>query len=293
MRMRKRERAGRHETALRGREERLAKDQCRHMNRKGATPPVPCIIYINISRLIKNMAQAESSAVPRHIAFIPDGMRRWARKNGKEYREAYDTGIRKFGDIIKWLSNTKGVEVVSFWAFSTENFKRSDDEKALLFALFEDFVTKGLEEYTKSKDERKSNVKINFLGSISRFPEKVQEQMKKVMETTKGNGPYTANILMGYGGRQEILDAVNGLIKEGAKEVDEAAFSGHMYTAGMPDPDLIIRTSGEKRLSGLMPWQSVYSEFIFMDKFWPDLQESDVRAALDEYAGRKRRFGKG
>jgi undecaprenyl diphosphate synthase len=234
----------------------------------------------------------EENIIPRHIAFIPDGMRRWARKNGKDYREAYDSGIRKFGDVIKWLFNIKGVEIVTFWAFSTENFKRSEEEKTLLFALFEEFVTKGLEEYTKTDDKRKSNAKINFLGSTSRFPENVQNNMKKVMETTKNNGPYTVNIMMGYGGRQEILDAVNGLIKEGAKEVDEELFSGHLYTAGIPDPDLMVRTSGEKRLSGLMPWQSVYSELCFLDKFWPELEEKDIVDIVNDYSRRKRRFGK-
>jgi undecaprenyl diphosphate synthase len=234
----------------------------------------------------------ETAIVPKHIAFIPDGMRRWARKNGKDYRESYDLGIRKFGDIIKWLFNIKGVETITFWAFSTENFKRSDDEKGLLFGLFEEFVTKGLEEYTNTKDGRKSTVRIRFMGSFSKFPANVQENMKKVMETTKNNGPYTVNIMMGYGGRQEIMDAVNSLIKEGVKEVDETMFSGHLYTAGMPDPDIIVRTSGEKRLSGLMPWQSVYSEFCFLDKLWPELEEKDIVEMVDDYSRRKRRFGK-
>jgi undecaprenyl diphosphate synthase len=153
-------------------------------------------------------------------------------------------------------------------------------------------VAKGLEEYTKTKDGRKSNVRIKFLGSIGRFPEKVQENMQRVMETTKNNGPYVVNIMMGYGGRQEIVDTVNSLIREGVKEVDEDVFSGHLYTSGIPDPDLIVRTSGEKRLSGLMPWQSVYSEFCFLDKLWPELEEKDVVEIVNDYSRRKRRFGK-
>jgi undecaprenyl diphosphate synthase len=234
----------------------------------------------------------EEPIVPKHIAFIPDGMRRWAKKNGKDYRESYDLGIRKFGDIIKWLFNIKGVEVLTFWAFSTENFKRSDEEKSMLFGLFEEFVAKGLEEYTKTKDGRKSTARIRFLGSMDRFPAKVQENMKKVMETTKNNGPYAINIMMGYGGRQEIIDTINVLMKEGVKEVDETIFSDRLYTAGVPDPDIIVRSSGEKRLSGLMPWQSVYSEFYFLDKLWPELEEKDVIEIVDDYSRRKRRFGK-
>jgi undecaprenyl diphosphate synthase len=230
--------------------------------------------------------------VPRHIVFIPDGLRRWAKKNGKNFRESYDAGIRKSGDIVNWLSRVEGVEVVSFWAFSTENFNRSDEEKGILFSLFGEFLTKGMDEYTKRNDERKRKVKVNFFGSTERFPQNIRDEIKKVMETTKGNGPYTVNFLMGYGGRQEILDAVNRIISDGIREVDEKTFSSYLYTAGLPDPDLIVRTSGEKRLSGLMPWQSVYSEFHFIDKMWPELEEKDVLEAIGEFSKRERRFGK-
>jgi undecaprenyl diphosphate synthase len=235
---------------------------------------------------------AEKARVPRHIVFIPDGLRRWAKKNNKGFRESYDAGIRKTGDIVKWLSEVDGVEVVSFWAFSTENFNRSDEEKNILFSLFNEFLTKGMDEYIKQKDERKKKVRVNFFGSTERFPQNIRDAIKKVTETTKNNGPYTVNFLMGYGGRQEILDAVNKMIKDGVKNVDEETFSRYLYTAGLPDPDLIVRSSGEKRLSGLMPWQSIYSEFYFTDKLWPDLEEKDVMAALEEYAKRDRRFGK-
>jgi undecaprenyl diphosphate synthase len=234
----------------------------------------------------------EETRAPRHIVFIPDGLRRWAKKNNKGFRESYDAGIRKSGDIVKWLSEVKGVEVVSFWAFSTENFNRSDEEKNILFSLFSEFLTKGMDEYTKQKDERKRKAKVNFFGSIERFPQGIQDEIMKVMELTKGNGPYTVNFLMGYGGRQEILDAINKIIKDGITSVDEKTFSSYLYTAGLPDPDLIVRTSGEKRLSGLMPWQSVYSEFHFIDKLWPELEEKDVMEAVQEYSKRERRFGK-
>lgn len=234
----------------------------------------------------------EGARVPRHVIFIPDGLRRWAKKNNKGFRESYDAGIRKSGDIVKWLSEVKGVEVVSFWAFSTENFKRSDEEKGILFSLFNEFLTKGMDEYTKQNDERKRKAKVNFFGSIERFPQGIRDEIKKVMELTKDNGPYTVNFLMGYGGRQEILDAVNRIIKDGLASVDEKTFSSYLYTAGLPDPDLIVRTSGEKRLSGLMPWQSVYSEFHFIDKLWPELGEKDVLGAIEEYSKRERRFGK-
>jgi len=234
----------------------------------------------------------EENPIPRHIAFIPDGNRRWAAKNNKSLREAYEIGIRKSGDIVKWVSNIKGVDIVSFWSFSTENFKRGEEEKSVLFSLFGDFLAKGLEEYVKNDDRRKNQVRINFFGRLERFPESVRERIGNMMEMTKGNGPYMVNFFMGYGGRQEIVDAVNRALKEGKGEMDEQGFSGYLYTAGLPDPDIIVRTSGEKRLSGLMPWQSVYSELCFLDKLWPELEEKDIVEIVNDYSRRKRRFGK-
>jgi len=234
----------------------------------------------------------EENAVPRHIAFIPDGNRRWAAKNNKNLKDAYETGIKKSGDIVKWISNIKGVEIISFWSFSTENFKRSEDEKSILFSLFGDFLAKGLEEYVKNSDNRKNQVKINFFGKLERFPESVQEKIRNIMEMTRNNSPYTVNFFMGYGGRQEIVDAVNRMMGEGVKEINENDFSRYLYTKDLPDPDVIVRTSGEKRLSGLMPWQSVYSELCFLDKLWPELEEKDIVEIVNDYSRRKRRFGK-
>ena len=234
----------------------------------------------------------EENAVPKHIAFIPDGNRRWAAKNNRNLKDAYEIGIKKSGDIVKWISNIKGVEIISFWSFSTENFKRSEDEKSILFSLFGDFLAKGLEEYVKNSDNRKNQVKINFFGKLERFPESVQEKIRNIMEMTRNNSPYTVNFFMGYGGRQEIVDAVNRMMGEGVKEINENDFSRYLYTKDLPDPDVIVRTSGEKRLSGLMPWQSVYSELCFLDKLWPELEEKDIVEIVNDYSRRKRRFGK-
>ncbi len=178
--------------------------------------------------------------------------------------------------------------MLSMWGFSTDNFKRDKEEIGNLFELFKKNLREGIE----SEDENKKKVRIRFLGRIHLFPKEIQMMIKKVEESTAKNSDYNLNLLLSYGGREEIVDAVNSLIKEGVKEVDEKTISDHLYTKGLPDPDLVIRTSGEQRLSGLMPWQSAYSEFYFSEKLWPDFSKEDFVKALDEFARRKRRYGK-
>jgi len=143
------------------------------------------------------------------------------------------------------------------------------------------------------RSDDKNDVKIRFFGRLSLLPKEVQFMIKKVEEESgKNNTKHQLNLLLSYGGRNEIIDAVNSIISEGLEKVDEQTISNHMYTKGLPDPDLIIRTSGEQRLSGLMPWQTCYSEFYFSKKLWPEFNKEDFHAALDEYAKRKRRYGK-
>ncbi len=222
-----------------------------------------------------------------HIAIIPDGNRRWAKKHSKSLLEAYDIGIRKIFDVLKWAKERE-VKIMSFWGFSTENFKRSEEEKSILWELFDKFLTKGIEEMEK---RRNNEVRVNFLGRIYMLPKSIYEKMIFIMDKTKENKPYTLNLLMAYGGRAEIVDAVNKAIKNG-KPVDETSFSNYLYTNGMPDPDIIIRTGGEIRLSGLLPWQSVYSELFFINKLWPDFSKDDFDNIMDEFSKRKRKFGK-
>ena len=179
--------------------------------------------------------------------------------------------------------------MVTMWGFSTENFKRDSEEISSLFGLFEKDLSAML---TKQDELVRKNVKIRFLGKTERFPEKITRMFARVEGLTRGNKKYTLNLLLGYGGRAEIVDAVNDLIKSGAKEADEKSLSGHMYTAGLPDPDLVIRTSGERRLSGFLPWQTVYSEIYFSEKLWPDFSREDFSDALKFYEKTQRRFGK-
>ena len=225
-----------------------------------------------------------------HIAIIPDGNRRWAKKHGKSLLEAYDIGIRKFLDVAKWAKEA-GVETLTAWAFSTENFKRDKEELDILFMLFERFLKEGIKRMEKEKRKEFKEVKVNFLGRLHLLPPNVSSLMEKVMDITKDNKPYTVNFMVAYGGRAEIVDAVNKAINEG-KKVDEETFSNYLYTAGQEDPDIIIRTGGEKRLSGFLPWQSVYTELFFIDKYWPDFSKEDFMKVMEEFKSRKRRFGR-
>jgi len=230
----------------------------------------------------------EKKAVPHHIAIIPDGNRRWAVKKGISKKEGYAIGIQKIGDVLKWCK-THDVHMLTMWGFSTANFKRDQEEVSTLFGLFKDNLRKAIE----SDDRNKKELRVRFFGRISLFPKEIQHMIRKAEQVTSGGErKYQLNLLLSYGGREELVDAVNSIISDGMGKVDEKAISDHLYTKGVPDPDLIIRTSGEQRLSGLMPWQSCYSEFYFCRKLWPDFSKKDFEAALNEYGKRKRRYGK-
>ena len=230
--------------------------------------------------------------VPEHIAIVPDGNRRWGQYHGVSKEGAYAIGIRKIGHVAKWCRDA-GVKMLTMWGFSTENFERDEKEIGMLFSLFEQNLKEALRRRDGTDDyTRRYDAKVRFLGRINLFPKKIQEMFRKVEEHTKSHETHSLNLLLAYGGRAEIVDAVNTLMKEGKGEVSEEDISSHMYTAGLPDPDLVIRTSGEQRLSGLMPWQTVYSEIYFSGKLWPDFSKADFEEALFFYAKRKRRFGK-
>ncbi len=225
---------------------------------------------------------------PNHIAIIPDGNRRWAVKKGISKQEGYAIGIRKIGDVLKWCK-AADIRMLTMWGFSTDNFKRDSGEIGQLFELFKENLRKAID----SDDQNKNELRVRFFGRLGLFPREMQDMIRKAEQATAGGErKYQLNLLLSYGGREEIVDAVNSILASGAREVDEKAISDHLYTHGLPDPDLIIRTSGEQRLSGLMPWQSCYSEFYFCKKLWPDFTEKDFEDALEDYAMRKRRYGK-
>jgi len=219
-----------------------------------------------------------------HIAIIPDGNRRWALKNKIPYKQAYEKGIEHILDVMKWCKKHK-IRNLTMWGFSTENFARDREEVGGLFELFEKKLSEGLKE-----DYKKYKIRIRFFGKLNLLPKNIEEKIRKVEEDTKENGKYFLNILLAYGGRQEIVDAVNSILASGKKKIDEKEFGGYLYMN--EEPDLIIRTSGEIRTSGFLPWQSAYSEFYFSKKLWPEFDYKEFKKILKDYSKRKRKYGR-
>ncbi len=233
------------------------------------------------------MSPITDNTIPNHIAIIPDGNRRWARDRGITKKEGYAIGIRKIGDVLKWCKESD-VKMLTMWGFSIDNFNRDDAEISTLFSLFKENLKKAI----SSDEKNKHDLRVRFFGRIHCFPEEIQNMIREAEKLSENNSKYQLNLLLSYGGREEMVDTVNSIIRKGIKEVDERTLSDNLYTAGIPDPDLVIRTSGEQRLSGLMPWQTCYSEFYFAENLWPDFSKDEFKAALSEFSRRKRRFGK-
>ena len=228
--------------------------------------------------------------LPQHIAIIMDGNRRWARENGLEVKQGHKEGAKTLEKIVRYAKKI-GIKYVTVYAFSTENWKRTEDEVGALMLLLQSY----LDEYSKRADTE--NTKIQILGDISALSEGLQKSINKCMDRTKDNTGITFNIALNYGGRDEIVKAVRKIadkVKNNEIEVDditEDVISNELYTAGQPDPDLLIRTSGELRTSNFLPWQIVYSEFVFVEKNWPAFEEEDLDKAIEEYQRRTRKFG--
>ena len=228
--------------------------------------------------------------MPKHIAIIMDGNRRWARAQGKPASFGHKAGAKTLEKIVRY-ANKIGLAYITVYAFSTENWKRTEDEVGALMLLLQNY----LDEYSRRADTE--NIKVKVLGDISALPEGMQKSIKNCMERTKENTGVTFNIALNYGGRDEILKAVKKIaqdVKENKikiNEITEETIANSLYTAGQPDPDLLIRTSGELRTSNFLPWQIVYSEFVFTDKNWPDFEEKDLDEAIEIYQRRNRKFG--
>ena len=228
--------------------------------------------------------------MPKHIAIIMDGNRRWARTQGKPAGFGHKAGAKTLENIVRY-ANKIGLEHITVYAFSTENWKRAEDEVNALMMLLQNY----LEEYSKRADSE--NIKIKILGDITALSQRLQKSIVECMEKTQNNTGVTFNIALNYGGRDEIIRAVKNVatdVKNNKLEIEninEEIIANNLYTAGQPDPDLLIRTSGELRLSNFLPWQVVYSEFLFIDKNWPDFTEEDLDNAIVEYQKRTRKFG--
>ncbi len=223
--------------------------------------------------------------IPTTIGFIMDGNRRWARELGLTTYDGHAKGYAKAKEVSNWCREA-GIKHMVLYAFSNENWNRSEKEVAYLVEIFNTII------FNEAEDFRKEHGAVRFIGDIERFGEKFQEQVTKLEATNPSDPSLTVTIALSYGGRQEIVRAVNKIVSEGAGEINEEEFAAHLYTHNIPDPDLIVRTSGEQRLSGFLPWQSTYSELMFVPMHWPAFLKKDFDAVLEEFASRERRHGK-
>ena len=232
----------------------------------------------------------EQDNLPKHIAIIMDGNRRWAKNKNLPVSLGHKEGAKTLEKVVRY-ANKIGIKYITVYAFSTENWKRTTEEVTALMNLFQSY----LDDYSKRADSE--NIKVNIIGNRQGLSEKMQKSIEKCMERTKDNTGIVFNIALNYGGRDEILEAVKSIAKQvkneqlNIEDINIDTISDNLYTAGQPDPDLVIRTSGELRLSNFLPWQVVYSEFLFIDKNWPDFTEQDLDNAIIEYQKRTRKFG--
>lgn len=228
--------------------------------------------------------------IPKHIAIIMDGNGRWAKERSLPRTMGHKAGVETIREIVKECNNL-GVKYLTLYAFSTENWKRPKDEVNALMKLLVEYLKREFDEL------HSNNVVINSIGDTSKLPEQCRRELKSAYERTKNNTGLTMNLALNYGGRGELVRAFKlmnedieiGKLKK--DEINESTVSKYMYTAGMPDPDIIIRPSGEQRLSNFLLWQCAYSEFWYSNIKWPDFKRKHLRKAIHDYQNRDRRFG--
>jgi len=232
------------------------------------------------------MKESKLEIVPRHVAIIMDGNGRWAKARGLPRLAGHRAGTENLRPILE-ASVEFGIESLTIWAFSTENWRRPEIEVKGLLRILERMIRRELQEL------HRQGVQLRHIGRMERLPRRLQTQVLDAIELTKGNDRITLNVAFDYGGRAEIVHAVQQIIREGipADEVNEELLSSYMYTAGQPDPDLIIRTGGELRTSGFMLWQSAYTEYYITPTFWPDFGREELYEALVAFGQRDRRYG--
>lgn len=242
-------------------------------------------------RLLREVNAADQ---PAHVAVMCDGNRRWAREAGfADVSHGHRVGAKKIAELVDWCADTK-IRVVTVYLLSTENLHRETEELNLLFSIIGDVV----DELAASE----SKPQVRLVGNVELLPEELQQRLDHAIAATADNHGVQVNVAVGYGGRQEIVAAVQDLVIEAAargvaaedmaQEVSVESISSHLYTSGQPDPDLVIRTSGEQRLSGFLLWQAAYSEIWFTDTYWPAFRRIDFLRALREFSHRSRRFGR-
>ena len=240
-----------------------------------------------ISPHVSDSPDAVSIRVPRHVAIIMDGNGRWAESREMSRSEGHRAGVGNIRRTIKAFAKA-GVEYLTLYAFSTENWGRPIDEVDALISIMLDVIG------PESENLHEQGVRIKHIGSLDRLPQNLRDAIVNTIEMTKHNDRLTLCVAFNYGSRTEILDAVRNMLADGVapESVDESLFATYLDTAGIPDPDLIIRTAGEMRLSNFLLWQAAYSEFYSASALWPDFDEIEVEKALQSYARRERRFGR-
>jgi undecaprenyl diphosphate synthase len=226
-------------------------------------------------------------ALPRHVAIIMDGNRRWARQRNLSELDGHAAGVEAIRGLLRHAVR-RGVPVMTLYAFSRENWARSDEEVTGLFELLEAAIR------SETKELREQGVRIRLLGRLDELPDATRTSIGEALDATAGGDRLLLNVAFNYAGRTELVDAFRRLVASGVppESIDEAAISASLYTAGLPDPDLVIRTGGEQRLSNFLIWQSAYAEFYTCDALWPDFGPDAFDAALLEFASRQRRFGR-
>lgn len=231
-----------------------------------------------------------STNIPQHVAIIMDGNGRWAKKRGLPKIAGHKAGARSVDEITTAAAEC-GIKVLTLYTFSTENWKRPKEEVGALFGLLEEYLGK------KERELNKNNIRLSVIGKIEELPQSTQSKLKETIESTGHNTGLCLNLALNYGSRSEIIDAVRRIsreVKSGRIDpdaIDEKLLSDNLYTKGMPDPDLLIRTSGECRISNFLLWQISYAELYITKKLWPDFGNGDFKKAIKEYQNRERRFG--
>ncbi len=236
----------------------------------------------------------DQEKMPKHVAIIMDGNRRYSKIQGNiNVIEGHKRGVDTLENVLEWCIDL-GIDIVTVYAFSTENFNRPDEEVEDLMEIF----TKNFLDISSNKKIHKNEVRLKAVGKLELFPERVREAIKVAENSTQKYDKRLINIALGYDGRVEIVDAFKKIAKEvkngniKPEEIDENMINDNLYTAGLEDPNLVIRTSGEERLSGFLIWQSSYSELYFTDSLWPELRKVDFFRAIRSYTQRQRRFGR-
>lgn len=239
----------------------------------------------------ERIAEVKRKELPQHIAIIMDGNGRWAKLRGQERTAGHKKGLETAAKIVEFVGKELKIKYLTLFAFSKENWRRPRYEINFLMDLLVDFLRQKLTELLQN------NVKLRLLGDLSELPETVQQELGRALELSKANEGLNLNLALNYGGRQEILRAVCHILKDWEKGllaeliIDEKLFSRYLYTADLPDPDLLIRTSGELRVSNFLLWQMAYTEFWVTKTLWPDFSKEELIAAIEDFQCRQRKFG--